>query len=353
MRTIGRLILSAIILLLTAFAAGIAYYMPELFFGFYTDLSKQVLAFLSGITAPFPFAVWELLALLAALTALYTLIRTISQKRAFFYWLSGLVLSVSVLIFLFVALWGLNHFAPSAADRISLPVSQYSREQLLETTAYMAQQADHWSGQVPRDERGLMTVDQAVLRKTAPQTYESLSAQYPFFSGSSAPVKTLLSSKAFSHMGFTGIFIAFTGESCINADTYCVSVPFTMCHELAHRLTVAPEDEANFCAFLACRESSDPVFQYSGWYSAFVYTYNALHKVDPSAASQIWSSLSEQLREDCRQANAHYEPYEGQVQEAAQKINDAYLKAFQEHSGVQSYGEVTDLLIAWYLNLSA
>ena len=37
------------------------------------------------------------------------------------------------------------------------------------------------------------------------------------------------------------------------------------------------------------------------------------------------------------------------MQEVANKANDAYLKAFREESGVQSYGEVADLLIAWYL----
>lgn len=37
------------------------------------------------------------------------------------------------------------------------------------------------------------------------------------------------------------------------------------------------------------------------------------------------------------------------MQNAAQKVNDTYLKAFSEESGVQSYGEAADLLIAWYL----
>ena len=56
---------------------------------------------------------------------------------------------------------------------------------------------------------------------------------------------------------------------------------------------------------------------------------------------------------DLRAANEHYAQYEGKVQDAAQKVNDAYLKAFSEESGVQSYGEVADLLIAWYLQKTA
>ena len=37
------------------------------------------------------------------------------------------------------------------------------------------------------------------------------------------------------------------------------------------------------------------------------------------------------------------------MQDAAQKVNDTYLKAFSEESGVQSCCEAADLLIAWYL----
>ena len=56
---------------------------------------------------------------------------------------------------------------------------------------------------------------------------------------------------------------------------------------------------------------------------------------------------------DIRAANEHYAQYEGKVQDAAQKVNDTYLKAFSEESGVQSYGEAADLLIAWYLKNNA
>ena len=94
-------------------------------------------------------------------------------------------------------------------------------------------------------------------------------------------------------------------------------------------------------------ESDD--FRYSGAFGAYIYCHNALSKVDKTAASQIWSTLSDGVIADIRAANEHYAQYEGKVQDAAQKVNDTYLKAFSEESGVQSYGEAADLLIAWYL----
>ncbi len=75
-------------------------------------------------------------------------------------------------------------------------------------------------------------------------------------------------------------------------------------------------------------------FCYSGAFGAYIYCHNALSKIDKTAASQIWSTLSEGVLADIRAANEHYAQYEGKVQDAAQKVNDTYLKAFSEESGV-------------------
>ena len=350
MRAVSRLILSAVLLIVTGLLAAVAMYLPEFFFGFYTDFSKHILATLADITGAFPFAVWEIGLVLIVLLAFFFLFR----NRKLITWLAGIVLLVCVFVFLFVGLWGLNHFDNTTiADRVGLEVTEYSKDQLKAATQYMANQAGLWADQVDRDADGNMTADFDSWADIANDGYAVLAQSNRFFEGSDAPVKKLLSGRLFSYMGFTGIFMAFTGESNVNADTFTASLPFTMCHELAHRLTVAAENEANFCAFLACRENPDPAFQYSCWYSAFVYTYNALYKVDKTAASEIWNAMSETVQEDCRRANTHYDQYEGQVQEVATKANDAYLKAFQEESGVQSYGEVADLLIAWYMEYAA
>lgn len=350
MRTIGRLILTAVFAVLTIALVSAAAYVPG-FFDFYTGFSLNVLAFLANLTAPFPFAVWEVLALLLVLLLIYTLVRTFTQKRGFLCWLAGVALLASVLVFGFVALWGLNHYGPSVAERVGLEVTGYTDAQLAETTAYMAAQAGAWADRVARTEAGDMKTDFTALAQSARQGYEALGETYDFFrTDDSLPqVKRLLAPDLFSYSGITGIFVPFTGESCVNPDTYAASLPFTMCHEIAHRLSVAAEDEANFAAFLACTAHADAAFQYSGWYSAFIYCYNALYEADRTAATEIWDSMSATLRADCRRANAHYEPYEGVVQDAAQQVNDAYLKAFDEEDGVQSYGKAADLLIAWYL----
>ena len=125
--------------------------------------------------------------------------------------------------------------------------------------------------------------------------------------------------------------------------------PFTICHELGHSLAVAREDEANYLGFLACRASGSELFRYSGYYSAFIYCYNALYAENPTAARSLWDRCPEELIHDANVHVEHNKQYEGKVQEAAQAVNDAYLKTFDE-AGVKSYGLVVDYLIAEYQN---
>ena len=350
MRTIGRLLLSAIFLVLTVLLVLAAKYAPVLVFSFYPALSRKVLSVISSVTSAVPLAVWEILAGLAILWMLYTFVCIFTKRRSILSWLAGIVLAVCVGVFLFVALWGLNHYGPTVGEQLNLSVREYTKEELTNATKYYAAQVNALAGSVSRDDQVLTHFESfETLAKQAGAGYDVLAKQYELFTGSHDPVKKLATWRMFSQFGITGIFVCFTAESCVNPDTYEVWLPFTMCHELAHRQTVAAEDGANFCAYLACMENESPEFQYSGAIAAYVYCHNALYKADKTAASEIWNSLNSGAIADIQAANTHYAQYEGKVQDAATKVNDTYLKAFSEEAGVQSYGEAADLLIAWYL----
>lgn len=348
MKTLSRVILSAILLALTGISIVLATAAPALVFSFYPDLSRRAVGALAAISAPFPFALWEFLALLAILWALYTLVRGLARGRGVLRWLSGLLLGFSAALFAFVIIWGLGHFGPGVGQQLGMEVREYSEDELRDAALYFTAQANEYAVQVGRDGDGVVKFSPfGEMVKWAGEGYEAL--PNPCFNGSTARVKRLSAAKLYSYFGITGIFVPFTGESGVNPDAFEASLPFTMCHELAHRMAFPAEDDANFCAYLACMANPSPEFRYSGAYSAFLYCYNALYKSSPAKAAQVWEAASDELRADCHAASVHYEPYEGVVQDAAQKVNDLYLKAFQEEGGVQSYGAVADYLIAWYL----
>lgn len=348
MRVIGRLILAAIFIALTAALIAAATYVPG-FFLLYTPLAQKAAMWLAGVTAPFPFPVWQAGLGIILLIAIWSLVRVFSKKRGFLRWLAGIVCAVAAGVFAFTALWGLYHWEKPIAQRLGMELRPYSASELEETARFFAEKASELSAQVDRTVDGDLRVDFGAMGEAAGKAYAPLAQQNSLFAGSDVPVKTLLLDEAFRYMGITGIYVAFTGEASVSRGTYAAAVPHTMCHEAAHRLGVAPEDEANFCAFLACHASSDPAFQYSGYYSAFITCYNALYKVDPAAAKAVWESLNIAVIRDLQRGNEHYDQYEGKVQEVAQKVNDTYLKAYGEEEGVQSYGQA-DLYVGWYLS---
>ena len=90
------------------------------------------------------------------------------------------------------------------------------------------------------------------------------------------------------------------------------------------------------------------------YYSAFSYCYSSLYSVDPKAALALYPGNGEDagialVQIDRRDTADTYQRYESKLKEISDDINDTYLKTFSEESGIQSYGEVTDDLIAWYL----
>lgn len=161
-----------------------------------------------------------------------------------------------------------------------------------------------------------------------------------------SPPKPVLASKLMSYANIGGMFFPFTMESNINVDNPFFAVPWTMAHELAHQCGFMREDEANFIAYLACRQSDDALMRYSGLMLAYDNSMSALRKVDPEAAAQIAAGLAPAVQRDLAERAQHWAKYEGPVQDASNAANDTYLKANNQTDGMRSYGRMVDLLLA-------
>lgn len=348
-KTILRLTLSGALLIFTGIAVLTAKFFGGFFFSFYPAFSRWVTKILAGVTSVVPFALCEIL--LVALIAWFfiSLIRAIIKKRMV-RWLTGVLLIACILVTAFVSIWGLNYYAPPMRERLGLSDRQFTVAELKEATVYYRDRANELAYSVERGEDGVMVdYDFSTLAKAAGEGYRTLSQTIPDFSGSTVRVKKLLSSSLQGKLGSTGVFICFTGESCVSTTTHSASMPFTMCHEIGHRMAFAREDEANFAGFLACAANTRPEFRYSGYYAAFRYCYNALYKQDPNAAKEVWGGVCAAVAHDWAASVEHYQELRSETAaEISDAVYDAYLKSFSVESGVQSYGEVTDLLLVWY-----
>lgn len=349
LKTLFRVLLSAGLLVLTGVMIVAANLFPGWLFSFYPDFSRGIIAVLAKISSVVPVALCEIFGALLILWFFYSLIRSICKLKVL-RWCAGLLLAVSLAVCAFVGIWGLNYYAPSMTERLDLPQEQYTVKELKEAAIYYRDMANAAAGQVERNEDGsFRSADFEELSEAAGEGYVLLAEDYACFDGSTVPVKRLLISPIMGKIGMTGGFICLTGESCVSDSTYPISLPYTMCHEIGHRMAFAREDEANFAAFLACISNERADFQYSAYYNAFLYCYNALYKADQPAAKEVWSGVSELLASDMGRASAHYESIRSETaSKITDQVYDGYLKTFSVEEGVQSYGEVADLLLIWY-----
>lgn len=246
-------------------------------------------------------------------------------------------------------LWNPLYYIPSFAERSGLDVSPYPVEELIELTEQFAQLTASLSSQVPRTEEGVFTVPRESYFTSALNLYQDLEKQYPFLERENVRVKSLTLSKLQSVFGFTGVYIPFTGEANINVHTPPMLHPVTIAHEMAHQRLIAPELEANFLAVVACLDSEDVVFQYSGSLFALIQLSNALYSVDPDTWREMVALyFTEELSSDWERNYNYWKSFESPVEDVAKEVYDGFLKSNAQELGIRSYGACVDLLVAYY-----
>ncbi len=302
------------------------------------------------------FCLWQVLAILAIVVLLSTVVMMIIFKWNVIQWLGWVLAVVSLVYMLHTGVYGLNYYAGSLADDVRLTTIDYSVTQLVNATTYFRDMANQLSTQVPRDADGntaYPTFEE--MAEMAGEGFDTLTydRSFPVFAGSTEPVKKLGWADMYTSMGITGVTMPLTGEAAVNPNIPVVSMPFTMCHEMAHRMCIAQERDANLAAFMACDAHSDPIFRYSGYFMAFRYCYNALASDDTSAAvaaaKQIYEGINETLMADLDAYRAYFDKNQDEkATEFATSVNDTYIKTSGDESGTDSYGEVCGLLVSWY-----
>lgn len=352
-----RFAISGIFLLIIACSMALFGAFGTALFPAYRNISRALMAVLaSASNAISPVvSVCDYLLVGLVVLAVASLVFCVVRRMSLIAWFSHVCLVIAAVALVVVCGWALNHYAPPLSQEIELDVQEYTAEELYDATEHYWQRAAAYATQVQRDSETHQLVSASFdkLSAKAGEAFAPLAQRYEVFDGSTAPVKRLsLLGDALLYTGSDGIFIPLTGEANVPANCAYATLAFNMCHEVAHRLGIAAEEEANFAAFMACEASGDPDFSYSGYYRAFVACYNALAQNYPSLAGELFaaSNLSEEkalVIGDMLQTSNHYATYDGAASEVGQAANDAYLKTFGQQEGTKSYGQWVDYLIAW------
>lgn len=320
--------------------------------GVYQPIRRAI----SAVTSLVPFSVAELiLYALALFSAALLIVRTVQsflQKRGYLRLLKGvasLLLTGGIVLNLFYVTWGFNYFRQPLSERMGLNVTERSVDELEAFVLKTAQQASELRETLHEDEDGVFSPEESrqAIFDELPGAYAALSENFPAFYGDPTRAKFVLWSSGLSWQGISGVFIGLTAEPNVNVDQPPLLVYQAAAHEMAHQTGIAAENEADFTAYLACMYSSDPNVQYSGLVYALIVSGNALYKADAERYAAAAETYGDAIWRDLADYDAYWDAFDGTVKESADKRNDAYLKHNAQESGVKSYGEAVDLLLAF------
>lgn len=310
--------------------------------GFATWYARHVYPLLVGAIGRFfgifPFSVVEMGLYLLVFGVIVYVVWAIRRPMRM---VQGMSLLVGILFFSYTANCGINYHAMPFSEYAGLEAGTYTKEELTELCEFLVEQVNATVTDESYKENRASWKQEGVL------AMQRAAEQFPCLAGFYPKPKEVACSYILSVQQLCGIYSPFTIEANFNGDMPDYNVPHTICHELSHLRGFMREDEANFIGYLACISSDHPAFRYSGYLTGWVYAGNALAGVDYEAYVALRRQLAPQAEVDLQANNAFWARYDGRVAEAANQINDTYLKMNAQTDGVRSYGRMVDLMLAY------
>ncbi len=288
------LIVAACAFALRAFAATHSVLVDMI----YPYVSRMAISFLSGFTVG-KLVWWQLFLLVLAIAIVVYLIICIVRRRNPVRFIGWTMAFISVLFLLHTGIYGLNQYAGTLSDDIRMEKADYSVPDMQNALVYFQNHANDLAAKLPRDKNGDPIADFDTLANNVTAGFHRLSDEeyYSVFACSDAPVKKLGWGFVYSLLGKTGQLFPITGEAAVNAATPAAGLPFAMCRVLANRVCIESSADSAFAAYLACIASNDPLTQYSGYFMAYRYCYEALKEM-PGGAISFRDRENSQLKHD-------------------------------------------------------
>ena len=300
----------------------------------------------------FPFSFVEIALYILIISLLFSFVwmiaQTIRRRSNWKCYGSRLLLLASFLFFSYTTCCGINYGRSSFSEMTGMETYPYTAEELSQVCIELTRQVNQLAPQLPRSTDNTAIIGNDVPLKAQTAMY-NLGTLYSEMEGYYPVPKGLLFPYILSVQNLSGIYSPFTIEANYNSAMTEYNLPFTACHELSHLRGFMQEEEANFIAFLACVNSGDIEFQYSGYLMGWLYATNQLYITDYDSYQEIYSQLSEEAKADLDANNKFWRAYDGQIAEVSNQINDNYLKANGQTDGVASYDRMVDLIMVYFV----
>ncbi len=254
--------------------------------------------------------------------------------------------TVLVIYIVFNSFWGINYNRKGIAWQLGLKMEPYNIDELKTINSLLLQKTNAAKQYLVRNAAADLST-QDMFKKVA-ESYALAAGVYPFLQYQNTSIKPSLWGWLGNYVGFTGYYNPFTGEAQVNTTVPKFLQPFTTCHEVAHQLGYAKENEANFVGYLAAVASPDEQLHYAVYLDMFLYSNRNLYSSDSAAARSFATQLLPQVKEDLKVWKLFNQKHKNPAEPAVRWVYGKYLQSNEQPQGILSYDAVTNFLIAFY-----
>lgn len=343
---------------------GIALFCLPIFICFYISpgfsdfFNRYPAAFVRSIgavlTSWFPFSLAEsLLMLMPFLLVLVLVLVFKTYKKRLHDLVKLLMILLSVLSFLFSSFvlgFASGYHGSGIAAKLELEKKNVSAAELYDTACVIRDRLNELAPLTAVENNlTVMPISFGEMNLVLLSDYSSASEKYGFLPKTYSRTKQIVLSEPMTYTHISGVYTYFTGEANVNTNFPDYCIPYTAAHEMAHQRGIAPEDEANFMAYLICIESENGYIRYSGYMNMFEYMISALYRADKTLYKKLMADAPVSVKNEMSAYNDFFEKYEKNiVATVSETVNNTYLKSQGQTSGTKSYGLVVDLCVAFY-----
>ena len=320
--------------------------------------SRRIYKFISGnignLTSLLNFSLGEILLIIFILLIMIYIIllirkilfskKTLKDKfKIFGKFIYNIICLTLIIYIVFLIVWGLNYHRVPLIENYSA----YNDKPITNDDIYLlAENIIKDINNLKNEMKYIKTVtNYQALNRMVESEYDKVFEEFDFLSMSYSKTKPIMMSKLFLYLQITGIYSPFTSEANVNILIPNISIPFTIAHEMAHKIGIAYEDEANFIAYVACSKHSDAFIRYSASFEALLYVLGEVKRDENY--SHLMSNLNAETKEEIKKYYEFWQQYTGNLAKVSQKVNDTYLKANKQEYGVKSYSRVVRLLVLY------
>lgn len=330
---------------------------PLISSGYNTYFSRPVLKTISSITDRTRVNIAEILIIFIILLFVFRIISMIKgfirgNFNLFKRFINFFTVTMSIIITLFIFIWGFNYRMSPAEMRLGLKNQKADINMLVASADYLIGELNEDIKNMDSEKPKITdSLNNEAAEESIYRSFSKLASSNATFSSELRALKPLFLGKYISYTGTEGFFMPLTGESSYNPDCHPLLKYYVMYHELAHAYGFAGEDETGAVTYIASRNEEDPRIRYS----ATAVTLLGLMDELKSKSNNEWEKMREKFpatfREDLKSYSEYVDSRKGKPEEVFTEISDRYLKLTGNEEGQDSYSRTGGYIYSYLKNM--